>query len=131
MASCSGACFSAFLFSSPCPSTAAVQGQRHPRPGGMDCVQGLVFHDELSLGWGGSWQMSPGSQRLPLLLITPSLSTPLSLLDLLGRAAFNSETPLVPPSSQGSSSQVPHLGHLILLLLLVLGTGQTRCMKDS
>lgn len=28
-------------------------------------------------------------------------------------AAFNSETPLVPPRSDGSSGQVPHLGHLI------------------
>lgn len=71
MASCSGACFSAFLFSSPCPSTAAVQRQRHPRPGGMDCVQGLVFHDELSLGWGGNWQMSPGHSGCPLSSLPP------------------------------------------------------------
>ena len=54
---------------------------------------------------------------------------PLVLLEGKKNFAFNSGTPLVPPRSDGSSGQVPHLGHLIFLL--VLGTGQTRCMRDS
>lgn len=76
----------------------------------------------------GAFGTAPASQGLPLLLISPSQNVPLALGSSEGRAAFNSETPLVPPR-HGSSSQVPHLWALDFLL--VLGTGQTWCMRHS
>lgn len=123
-----------FYFCHPHPSSAAARGQRHPEDWTVYKALSLMMHSP----WGGQWRLpvlqvgmwkqrgalatAPASQGLPLLLISPSQNVPLALGSSGGEAAaFNSETPLVPPRSHGSSGQVPHLGHLIFCWSWALG----------